>query len=80
MDHGRPVQHFDHFITASGVYPVQVPKNNQFGIKRSNGRSAAYGSGLLLSGLTKGTHTVWLNGSVPSAHVHLAFTYTLHVH
>lgn len=76
---GRPVPHFDRFITATGVYPLHVPRKNQFGYKGRSGRSAAYGSGLLLSGLSKGIHTIWLNGSVPSAHVHLAFTYTLHV-
>jgi hypothetical protein len=77
---GRPVQPFNRFITATGVYPVHVPSHNMFNIKRPNGRSAAYGSGLLLSGLNRGTHTIWVNGSVPSVHVQVAFTYTLNVH
>ena len=76
---GVPVKHFDRFITATGVYPVRVPTHNQFGIKRHHGRSAAYGTGLLLSGLAKGTHTIWVNGDIPSAHFHVAFTYTVQV-
>ena len=77
---GRAVQHFNRFVTATGVYPVHVPRNNGFSITRRNGRSAAYGLGLLLDGLSKGIHTIWFNGSVPSAHIHGDYTYTLHVY
>jgi hypothetical protein len=77
---GSRVGHFKRFITATGVYPVHVPTHNQFSIKRHSGRSAAYGSGLLLSGLSKGTHTIWVNGDIPSAHLQIAFAYTVHVH
>lgn len=77
---GAPVRHFRRFITATGLYPVHVPKHNEFGIRKPSGRSAAYGSGVLLSGLKKGTHTVWINGVIPSANFHVAFTWTLQVH
>ena len=76
---GAPVRHFNRFVMATGLYPVHVPKHNGFGIKKPSGRSAAYGSGVLLSGLTKGTHTVWINGVIPSAKFHVAFAWTLHV-
>ena len=46
-------------VTATGVYPVHVPKNNLLGTnKAGNGRGAAYGPGLLLTGLSKGTHVI----------------------
>lgn len=77
---GAPVRHFNRFIKASGLYGVHVPKHNGFGIRKPSGRSAAYGSGLLLSGLSKGTHTIWITGAVPSAHLHVDFTWTLQVH
>lgn len=77
---GRPVGRFTRFVATTGVYPVHVTDDNHFKIKRRNGLSVAYGSGLLLSGLGKGTHTIWVNGDIPSAHVHIAFTYTVHVH
>lgn len=44
---------------ATGVYDVHMPKNNVLGTKMpGNGRSAAYGPGLLLTGLAKGTHVI----------------------
>jgi hypothetical protein len=46
-------------VAATGVYPVHIPKNNLLGTKKAgNGRSAAYGPGLLLTGLPKGTHVI----------------------
>jgi hypothetical protein len=46
-------------VAATGVYPVHVPKNNLLGTnKPGNGRSAAYGPGLLLKGLAKGVHVI----------------------
>jgi hypothetical protein len=46
-------------IAATEVYPVHVPKKNILNShKASSGRSAAYGYGLLLTGLSKGTHTI----------------------
>jgi hypothetical protein len=43
---------------ATGVYPVRIGTHNAFGAPPGNGRSAAYGYGLLLSGLGKGTHVI----------------------
>ena len=71
------MRHFKRFITATGLFVMRVPTPRQFGIKRHRGRSAAYGSGLLLSGLRKGTHTIWIDADIPSAHLHASFTYTV---
>ena len=68
------------FITATGVYPVHVPKHNLFNYRQRDGRSAAYGYGLLLTGLRTGEHTILLDGNVPSAKYQIQVTYTLHVH
>lgn len=63
---GRQVPNFARFITATGTFGVNIPRNRFPGIKPQSGRSAAYGYGLLLQGLTKGTHkvqhTATLNG------------------
>lgn len=45
-------------IAASAVYPVHLGKHNPFGAPAGNGRSAAYGYGLMLTGLAKGPHVI----------------------
>jgi hypothetical protein len=74
---GHHVPQYARFITATEAFPFNLPKNRFPGIKQRNGRSAAYGYGLLLTGLTKGTHTVrhtvTLNGK------RFSLTATLHV-
>lgn len=45
-------------VTASGVYHVHNAKGNFVTSTKRSGRSAAYGPGLLLTGLTKGTHVI----------------------
>ena len=77
---GHSVADFSRFITATGVYPVHVPKHNLFNYRQRDGRSAAYGYGLLLTGLRTGEHTILLDGNVPSAKYQIQVTYTLHVH
>jgi hypothetical protein len=53
----RPVQ-MKKLIAGTGVYPVHIPKNNGLGSQPGNGRSAAYGYGLLLTGAAKGSYVV----------------------
>lgn len=66
-------------VAATGVYPVHVPKNNFFGSKKAaSGRSAAYGWGLLLTGFSKGTHTIHGVASIGTSHWDI--TWTAHVH
>jgi len=45
-------------ITATGVFPIDIPKNPLFPLPPGKGRSATYGPGLLLTGLSKGTHSI----------------------
>lgn len=45
-------------LAATSVYPVHNAKHNFVTSKQRNGRSAAYGWGLLLTGLSKGTHVI----------------------
>ena len=45
-------------VAASPAYPVHVQKNNILGLPKGTGRSAAYGHGLLLRGVSKGTHVI----------------------
>jgi hypothetical protein len=77
---GKPVTNFQRWITATGVYPIHLAKKNILGSKKLDGRSAAYGYGLLLTGLPRGTHTVESTGVVPAGKFNVKITYTLHVH
>jgi hypothetical protein len=45
-------------VTATGAFPVHAVGGNPLGFPAGNGRSAAYGIGLLLTGFSKGTHTI----------------------
>jgi hypothetical protein len=45
-------------VAASPAYSIRVPKNNILGLPQGNGRSAAYGHGLLLLDASKGTHII----------------------
>lgn len=45
-------------VAASPAYSIRVPKNNILGLPQGKGRSAAYGHGLLLLPIPKGTHII----------------------
>jgi hypothetical protein len=45
-------------VSASPAFALRVPKNNILGLPPGNGRSAAYGHGLLLINVAKGTHII----------------------
>ena len=45
-------------VTATGAFPVHAVAGNVLGVSAGNGRAAAYGIGLLLSGFSRGTHTI----------------------
>jgi hypothetical protein len=66
-------------LAATGVYPVLAVKNNMAESAPGSGRSAAYGYGLLLKGLAKGTHVIHAVGSVSSTHQAFDTTFTVHV-
>ena len=65
-------------VTATGVFPVDATTNNIFGFSPGSGRSAAYGSALLLTHLAKGTHHISTLISAFGGAWHLSFT--VHVH
>jgi hypothetical protein len=55
---GRPVN-VTKLVATTRVYRVHLPKKNIFGSnKAGKGRSAAHGYGLLLTGLSRGTHVI----------------------
>lgn len=70
---GHPITNFGKLITATGAYPIRITKNRFPGITARTGRDAAYGYGLLVIGLTKGTHTLYHRSSFGTS------TFTLHV-
>jgi hypothetical protein len=78
---GQRVAHINTYIAASGVYAVNLSQgHNYFGAKKMHGRSAAYGYGVLLTGLSKGTHKIVVAGTIPSPpRFHIKVTYTIHV-
>jgi len=63
-------------VTATGGFPVHAASGNPLGVPAGNGRAAAYGIGLLLSGFSKGTHTIHciVNGGAEEN-----LTWTVHV-
>jgi hypothetical protein len=65
-------------VAASGAYPVHAAHNNILGLPAGNGRSAAYGYGLLVTGFAKGTHTIHLRASVGSARWDITYTVRAH--
>ena len=70
---GHPITNFGKLITATGAYPIRITKNRFPGITARTGRDAAYGYGLLVIGLTKGTHTLYHRSSFGTS------AFTLHV-
>jgi hypothetical protein len=55
---GVPVVNYRKLISAAPVVGARLPKHNGFHLAPQRMRSADYGEGLLLRGLTAGTHTI----------------------
>lgn len=70
---GRPVSAYGSFATASPAAAVTMPRVNVLKSKRRSGRVAAYGVGLLLTGLTPGTHVVRQKGGLPGRPFRLTY-------
>jgi hypothetical protein len=70
---GHRITNFAKLITATGAYRIRISKHRFPGITARHGRDAAYGYGLLVIGLTKGTHTLHHESSFGTT------TFTLHV-
>jgi hypothetical protein len=75
---GKPVNMWK-LPAATGVYPVQAVAGNINGLPPGSGRSAAYGAGLLLTGLAKGTHVIHSVFSIVDTG-QWDDTFTVHIH
>lgn len=76
---GRVVGDYHTLISTSPVYTFHLPKRNLLGVSARSGRSAAYGEGVLLRGLTPGNHVVHVTGELAAFGYTEDVTYTLHV-
>ena len=74
---GRPVAELAKTIVATGVYLIHLPEKNILGAKQRSGRSAAYGEGLLLSGFSRGTHSIVTTGKLGKFHAEVTDTVTI---
>ena len=74
---GRRLHHANRWLVATHVYRFHMPKVNVLSSPRRHGRSASYGSGFLLKGLSQGQHVIRETGK-ESGHP-IALTYRLKV-
>ncbi|HEY6398128.1 MAG TPA: hypothetical protein VIX82_11805 [Solirubrobacteraceae bacterium] len=75
---GRPVENYRALISRTTVFTFHLPKHNIFDTTERAGRSAAYGEGLLLRGLSSGAHIIQTTSVVPNV-FSAEVTYTLHI-
>ena len=76
---GKRVSGYHKLVTATGVFPFHLPKKNILGSKMRSGRGAAYGEGLLVSGLSRASHRIDVTGAFPAAKYSFHAIYLLHV-
>jgi hypothetical protein len=76
---GQTLAHPNRYLAASHAYAINLHKSNYFGYKKLHGRSAAYGYGVLLRGLSAGTHKIVVAGKIPSFKFHIKVKYTIKV-
>lgn len=76
---GNPVADYRALISASPTVNFVVPDPNPFGLPPGPGMSAYYGEGLLLRGLSPGTHTIIITAAFNDQESG-PIEYTLHVH
>jgi hypothetical protein len=74
---GKALHHLNRWIVLSGVYRLNLPKRNFLGTKKRVGRSAAYGAGLVLTGLSPGVHVVHSAGDEGGTHLDLTYRITV---
>ncbi len=70
---GHPVS-VKALIAGTGAYGVESPSSNPFGVPAGTGRSAAYGFGLLITGLAPGTHFIQSRWRIGSSKWNIRFT------
>jgi hypothetical protein len=71
---GHSVTGLSGFVKASPVYAFHLPPSNVLGSGKLSGQSAAYGVGLVLDGLTAGTHILSGKSSVGGLTYHIVVT------
>jgi hypothetical protein len=76
---GRAVPHYQRLLAATDVYPFTLANGNVFTVPPMSGTSAAYGYGMLLTGLGRGAHTIASSGDVPSAKYRVKVVYKVTV-
>jgi hypothetical protein len=62
---GRRVANYHELIATSPPITFHIRTNNSLGIAPQSGRSVSYGEGLLLSGLSVGTHNIRISEKFP---------------
>jgi hypothetical protein len=70
---GTPVIDYRELISAAPVIDARLPKHNGFHLAPQRLRSADYGEGLLLRGLTAGTHTIVVKSFTPEGNQQRTF-------
>jgi hypothetical protein len=55
---GKELEEPERWNVATSVFRFRMPKKNVLGSKKRRGRSAAYGSGFLITNLDPGTHVI----------------------
>jgi len=75
---GRAVEDYRALISRTAVFTIHLPRNNLFDTIERTAQSAAFGEGLLLRGLSTGTHIVRTTSVVPNV-LSAEVTYTLNI-
>jgi hypothetical protein len=70
---GVAVSNYAELSSAAPVVDVRLPKHNAFHLPPLRLKSAAYGEGLLLSGLAVGTHTIVVKSFTPGGNQQRTF-------
>jgi hypothetical protein len=79
LDNKRITSYHKLLVLAPPV-SFHVPKNNPFGIPPQSGRSVSYGEGLLVVGLSAGTHTIRISEKFPPPNRSSSNTVTYKLH
>lgn len=76
---GHTVAGYRKLVTATPVFTFRLATKNILGSAKPSGRSASYGEGLLLKGLSAGSHRIDTIGAFPKVGFHAHLIYELHV-
>jgi len=63
---GAPIVNYRDLISAAPIVEARLPRPNGFHLALQRMRSADYGEGLLLRGLSAGTHTIVVKSFIPA--------------